>query len=136
MMNLAETRSVSIATTPAAVHGYLADARNLPEWAPSFAAAVRPCGGDWVVTQGDAEIDVTILADRDRGTVDIVAAADHARGVFLRVLPNGQGSELLFTLLLAPDTPEHQIDAQMATVDNELAAVRHACQQRIHNQRR
>ncbi len=128
MMNLAETRSVSIAAPPAAVHGYLADAQNLPEWAPSFATAVRPRGGHWVVTQGDVEIDVAILADRDRGTVDIVSAADHARGAFLRVLPNGLGSELLFTLLFAHHTPEHQIDAQMVTVDNELAAVRHACQ--------
>jgi uncharacterized protein YndB with AHSA1/START domain len=124
----AETRSISIAATPAAVHAYLADAQNLPEWAPSFAAAVRPRGEDWVVIVGDAEIDVAILADRDRGTVDIVSAADHAQGAFLRVLPNRQGSELLFTLLFAHDTPEQEIDAHMATVENELAAVRHACQ--------
>lgn len=128
MMKRAETRSISIAALPAGVHGYLADAQNLPEWAPSFATAVRACSGHWVVIQGDVEIDVAILADRDRGTVDIVSAADHARGAFLRVLPNGQGSELLFTLLFAHDTPEHQIDAQMVTVENELAAVRRACE--------
>jgi hypothetical protein len=87
-----------------------------------------PRGEDWVVIVGDAEIDVAILADRDRGTVDIVSAADHAQGAFLRVLPNRQGSELLFTLLFAHDTPEQEIDAHMATVENELAAVRHACQ--------
>jgi hypothetical protein len=128
LMNKQETRRISIAATPAAVHGYLADPQNLPEWAPAFADAVRPCGEHWVVTQGGTEIDVAILADRNRGTVDIVSAADHARGAFLRVLPNGQGSDLLFTLLFAHDTPEHQIEAQMATVDKELAAVRLACQ--------
>jgi uncharacterized protein YndB with AHSA1/START domain len=127
-INLAETRSISIGASPAAVHEYLADARRLPEWAPAFATEVRPKGGHWVVTQGATELDVAILANRDCGTVDIVAAANHSLGAFLRVLPNGPGSELLFTLLFAPDTPEHQIEAQMTTVENELAAVRQACQ--------
>lgn len=125
---VAETRSLSIAASPATVHGYVADVQNLPKWAPSFAAAVRPSGEHWTVTQGGTEFDVAVLADRERGTIDLVSATDHKRGAFMRVLPNGDGSELLFTLFFPSDAPEDAIDAQMTTVDAELAAIRRACQ--------
>jgi hypothetical protein len=50
------------------------------------------------------------------------------RGLFARVLPNGDGSEVVFTLLFAPDTPEDAVAAQMLTLETELAAVRNACE--------
>lgn len=127
---LAETRSISIPAAPGIVHGYVSDAGNLPRWAPAFAAEVRRCGEHWTVTRGEIEFDVAVLADRERGTIDVVSAADPSRGAYLRVLPNGEGSELLFTLFFARGTPRHAIDGQMATVDAELAAVREACQER------
>ncbi len=57
-------------------------------------------------------------------TVDILSADDQTRGAFARVIPNGQMSEVLFTLFFAPGTPEEAIDAQMAIVDDELARIR------------
>jgi hypothetical protein len=125
---MAQTRSISIAATPTTVHGYVADPHHLPAWAPAFAAGIRPSGEHWKVTQGETEVDISILADPERRTIDIVSANDRNRGAFLRVLPNGDGSELLMTLFFPPDTPRDAIDAQMATVDAELAAVRHTCQ--------
>ena len=110
-----ETRSIAIAASPARVHAFMADADNLPTWAPGFAAQAVP--GSFA-----------ILADAECGTVDIVAATDHSRGAFARVLPNAGGSEVLFTLLFPPEAPESAVDEQMATVDEELAAVRDACQ--------
>ncbi len=49
-----------------------------------------------------------------------------ARGLFARVLPNAGGSELVFTLMFSPDTPEGAISAQLTTLDSELSAVRDA----------
>jgi hypothetical protein len=51
-----------------------------------------------------------------------------ARCAFSRVLPNGDGSEYLFTLLFAPDVDETAVEAQMAVVDQELEAVRALCE--------
>jgi len=57
-----ETRSTAIAASPEAVHAYVADAGNLPEWAPAFADAVRPAGdGTWMVSSGGAEFAVALL---------------------------------------------------------------------------
>ena len=124
----AETRSIAIASPPAGVHDYLADARNLTAWAPAFAPQIRREGGSWVVTAADREFNIDLLSEPASKTVDIVSANDHSRGLFTRVLPNANGSELLFTLLFPSDTPEQAVNAQLLTLDSELVAVRDACQ--------
>jgi Polyketide cyclase / dehydrase and lipid transport len=125
-INRAETRSIAIAAPPRAVHSYLADARNLPTWAPGFAPRIRPDGGSWRVTAGDREFNIVVLAEPSSRSVDVVSASDHSRGLFARVLPNAGGSELVFTLLFPPETPERAIEAQLTTLDSELTAVRDA----------
>jgi hypothetical protein len=39
------------------------------------------------------------------------------------VLPNARGSECLFTLFFSDGTPEEAVEAQMATVEQELRAI-------------
>jgi hypothetical protein len=133
----AETRSIAIAAPPAAVLAIVGDARRLPEWAPDFARAIRPDtdapvgregedahGERWVVDNGSAEFPIRLRVAAELGTVDILAPGEPPRGAFARVLPNGGGSEFLFTLTFPADTESAALDAQMATVERELAAVR------------
>jgi hypothetical protein len=127
MINRAEHRSLGVAAAPAKVHAYLADASNLPSWAPAFASSVSPSGASWLVSRDGAEFAIDVLADQRSGTVDFVAAGDHARGLFARVLPNGSGSEVVFTLMFEPDAPEGVVAARTLTLETELAAVRDAC---------
>jgi Polyketide cyclase / dehydrase and lipid transport len=128
--NRAETRSISIQAPPDAVLDFVADARTLPRWAPAFARAVRPDGDAWLVDTGEAEVRVAMNVSRERGTVDIVGAADPRRGVFTRVLGNGDGSEYLFTQFFPDGTSEKAIARQVAVVEAELRTVRDACEAR------
>lgn len=121
-------RSLGVGAPPAVVHAYLADGNNLPAWAPGFAPRVRASGAGWVIDRDDVEFTIDVLSDERARTVDFVAATDHARGLYARVLPNGAGSELLFVIMFAPDTPEDVVAAQMITLETELAAVRDACE--------
>lgn len=120
----AETRSISIAASPADVFAFVADAYNLPRWAPAFAAAVRRDGENWTVTSGDAEFTIAVRSSPECGTVDLVSAINPNLGAFTRVLPNTDGSEYLFTLFFPEGTPERDVAAQMATVEEEVRAVR------------
>ncbi len=119
-----ESRSITIAAPPTTVFRYVADARNLPAWAPVFATAVRPDGDRWIVTNDTGEFPVLVRASAEHGTVDVVSAADHARGAFTRVLPNGDGAEYQFTLFFPDGTDEAAVVEQMTTVEQELEAVR------------
>jgi uncharacterized protein YndB with AHSA1/START domain len=120
-----ETRSITIAAPPEAVLDYVGDARTLPAWAPAFARTVEPEGEHWRVN-GEALIDVVV--SREHGTVDIVSATQPRRGVFTRVLANGDGSEYLFTQLFPDGSSEDAVARQLAVVEGELRPVRDACE--------
>lgn len=121
----AETRTTSIAAAPEHVFALLADARRLPDWAPAFAASVQHESGEvWRVRSADGELRAAVRAAPAQGTVDIVGAEAPTRGLFTRVVPNLGGSELIFTLFFATGTAAGAIESQMATIEQELAAVR------------
>jgi hypothetical protein len=124
----AETRSISIAAPPEAVVALVGDARRLPDWAPAFASSVAPEGGGWRIGSGEGSFTIAVEVSPERGTVDLVSTANRRRGGFLRAIPNGGGSELLFTLLFPEGTDAAAVDAQMATVEGELASVRSLCE--------
>jgi hypothetical protein len=121
-------RSLGIAAAPAVVHAYLSDGNNLPDWAPGFAPRIRESDGSWRISRDGVEFTIDLVAEPRSRTVDFLAAGGHARGLYARVLPNGDGSELLFTIMFTPDTPEDVIAAQMVTLEMELGAVRDACE--------
>jgi hypothetical protein len=118
-----ETRSISIAAPPEDVLAVVGDARRLPDWAPNFARAIRPDGDAWIIDTGAGDLRVDLRVVPELGTVDILRG-DPPRGAFSRVLPNGGGSEYLFTLFFPDGTDAAAVDAQMATVDTELETVR------------
>jgi hypothetical protein len=122
------TRSISIAANPAEVLAFLADPHNLPRWAPAFARSVTERDGQLLVDTGQGELPISLSVSPERGTVDVLSAAEPRIGAFSRVLPNGDGSEYLFTLLFAPDTDQTAVEAQLAVVDQELEAVRAFCE--------
>lgn len=121
----AETRTISVAASPARVVEYLADPRHLPEWAPGFASAVDHEHDDiWRVhtERGPQRVSVRVAAEH--GVVDVVSADSPTLGLFTRVVPNLAGAELIFSLFFPPDTDPAAVDAQMAVVGEELRAVR------------
>jgi hypothetical protein len=128
ILSHSHTRSISIAADPAEVLAFLADPHNLPRWAPAFARSVTERDGQLLVDTGQEELAISLSVSRERGTVDVLSAAEPRVGAFSRVLPNGDGSEYLFTLLFAPDADETAVQAQLAVVDQELETVRALCE--------
>ncbi len=124
----AHTRSIAIDAGPETVVAFVSDPDNLPRWAPAFAPAITRRDGQLLVRRHDGgEFAIVVEVDRRGGTVDFVAAEDHSRGAFTRVLPNGDGSEYALTLFFDPATQPGAVARQLAVVDDELAAVRDAC---------
>jgi hypothetical protein len=118
-----QTRSRAIGASPDRVHRFIADATNIPRWAPAFATDIRPRGEYWIATTARGDAEIVVASNPDARTVDILSADDSTRGAFMRVIPNGPVSELLFTLCFEPGTPEDAVAAQMTVVEDELATV-------------
>jgi hypothetical protein len=131
-MKRASTRSISIDVPPQVVLDLVADPTELPRWAPAFARAVRPAGGDhWVVDTGEREVRIRVRVSRELGTVDFLVAdapPGFEIGTFTRVVRNGVGSEFIFTAFHPDSTSEIEMAEQRAVVAVELQTVRALCE--------
>jgi len=122
--NRSETRQISIPAPPERVLEVVGDAHALPRWAPNFATTVKPEDGHGVVND---ELHVDLRVDRDLGTVDILRVKHPPAGAYSRVVPNGEGSEYVFTLFFPDGTAEEAITKQMTVVEEELRTIRALC---------
>lgn len=117
------TEAISIAAAPASVLDLVGDPEQLPRWAPGFARAVRRDGEYWIVENAAGEQRVRVRVVRELGTVNFLAP-NAERGAFARVVPNGAGSEMVFTLTLPAGASDEDVRAQREVVAAELATVR------------
>ncbi len=120
----ADTRSVTLDTSPDRVFDFVADPANLPRWAIHFARAIRPnSDGSWTVSGEEGEVTVRLETDRDLGVVDwILSPAPGVEALAAsRVIPNGAGSELVFTQFQAPGMPDAAFEKLVHDLAEELA---------------
>lgn len=128
----AETVSVYIAVDPAAVYAFAADPLNLPAWAPGFVQAVERRGDFWVArtTLGDATF--RFAPPNALGVLDHDVELPHGRFHNpMRVIPNGTGSEVLFTLMQLPGVTDEQFAADMHTVRADLLRLKQVLELRL-----
>jgi hypothetical protein len=118
--------AVSIERSPADVYGFASNPANLPLWAKGLSGAIANVAGEW-------------LADSPLGKVKIRFAPPNALGVLdhdvvletgatfhnpMRVLPNGDGSEVVFTLFRQPGMTDAQFAADAEAVARDLRALK------------
>jgi hypothetical protein len=102
---------------------YLADARNLPDWATEFAHELKVVEGRYKVVNGLGEFFFEIRADRGSGVVDMLAGPNEdALQLFpARVVPLADGgSAFTFTMFQAPGQPDEQFEAQHQSLLREF----------------
>lgn len=116
--------SVSIDRDPATVYAYVVDPRNLPRWAPGLARSVRQDGGGWTVETVDGPVAIAFSADNDLGVADHRVSGPGGIDTLnpMRVIPNGDGAEVVFSLFRQPGTTaaEFERDAGLVAADLHL----------------
>ena len=120
------TVGVTVAADPATVYDYLIDPRNLPAWATGLAKAVYYRDGQWVVDSGNGEWIVEYVERNALGVADhLVTQPDGSQQLNpMRVLPNGDGSEVLFTLFRAEALDDEHWQELIATITADLQTLR------------
>jgi hypothetical protein len=108
------------------VFAYMADIRNLPDWATEFARELRRDGDDYKVVNGLGEFFFSIDADPSSGVVDMYAGpAKDAMAVFPArtvSLPGGR-TAFSFTMFQGPDVPDELFDAQHESLKREFTNI-------------
>ena len=121
-----DTQTITIATKPKEVLSFVGDGDNLPRWAIGFAKSVHRSGPVWIVQSGHGEVPTKIVVDEPAGTVDfhMEPAPGAEASAYARVVPNGEGSEFIFTQMQQPGVPDELFEQLVAAVRHELAALK------------
>jgi len=111
------------------VYEYVSDPAHMPEWASGLSGGLEQDRehGDWVGMGGPSgDVRVRFAADNAFGVVDhdVTLADGTVVHVPLRVLRNGQVSEVVITLFRAPKMDDEQMAGDRANMERDLAKLK------------
>ncbi len=126
-MNPVQHISVSIARPPADVYEFASDPRNLPRWAAGLARSeVRKEGDEWRVESPFGKAWVRFAEKNRLGVLDHDVRLESGVTVHnpVRVVPHGEGSEFIFTLIRQPGISDAKFAEDKAAVEKDLKTLK------------
>jgi len=108
------------------VYGFVSIPENLPKWATGLCKSVRKSNGDWIVDTPQGPMKVRFVEKNDFGVLDhyVTVAPGVEVYVPIRVLPNGSGSEVIFTLFRSPDMSDEKYAEDIGLVERDLRTLK------------
>lgn len=120
------TLSVSIGCRSEQVYAYVSNPENMPAWATAFVRSVRRVGSDWIVETADGPLGIRFVPRNEFGVLDHAVRLASGTEIInpMRVVPNGAGSEVLFTLFQLPGMSDDQFAADAGMVERDLRTLK------------
>lgn len=117
---------ISIARDWREVYAFMAEREKMPLWASGLSSGLTRDGEDWIAPGPLGNARVRFVAKNDYGVVDHLVTLEDGRQVqnALRVVPNGDGAEVMFTLLRQPGMSDAQFADDAAWVEKDLATLK------------
>ncbi|ASY63355.1 hypothetical protein SJ05684_c19130 [Sinorhizobium sojae CCBAU 05684] len=117
---------ISIARDWREVYAFMAEREKMPLWASGLSSGLTRDGEDWIAPGPLGNARVRFVAKNDYGVVDHLVTFEDGRQVqnALRVVPNGDGAEVMFTLLRQPGMSDAQFADDAAWVEKDLATLK------------
>ena len=117
-----KTISVSIQCKPGKVYNYASKPENLPKWAGAFCLSVKKSGRDWIIETPEGPMKIAFAPQNEFGVLDHYVTLSPGVVIYnpMRVIPNGYGSEITFTLFQQPSMSEKQFKRDMVMVRKDL----------------
>jgi hypothetical protein len=114
--------SVSINRSPRDVYQFVSNMENLPRWASGLGSTIQNVGGEWLADSPMGRITIRFADRNELGVLDHDVILESGTSVHnpLRVVPNGSGSEVTFTLFRLPDVSEDKFAEDAKWVQKDL----------------
>ena len=119
--------SVSIRREPGDVYEFASDPRNLPRWAAGLVGSeVRQEGDDWVADAPFGKVRIKFVPKNPYGVLDHDVRLESGVTIHnpMRVVPNGEGSEFIFTVIRQPGLSDETFAADKAAVERDLQTLK------------
>jgi hypothetical protein len=118
--------SETIHRAPSDVYEFVSDPRTLPAWASGLSTTIEWVGDEWVAESDLGRVTVAFVPDNPYGVLDHVVTLPDGTAVTnpLRVVPNGDGCDVVFSLFQAPDGDLDSFESDAAAVVRDLARLK------------
>jgi hypothetical protein len=100
--------------------------KNMPLWASGLATGLERSGNDWIAEGVLGTVKVSFVPHNEFGVIDHTVTIESGLRAYnaLRIVPNQDGCEVMFTLLRLPGMTDEQFEADAAHVARDLDALK------------
>jgi Polyketide cyclase / dehydrase and lipid transport len=118
--------SVSINRSAAQVYAFASNPENLPNWAAGLSGSIRKVNDDWIAESPMGTVKVKFTETNKFGILDHDVTLPSGVKVYnpMRVFPNNDGSELVFTLYRRQDVSDQEFAEDATAVEKDLAKLK------------
>lgn len=108
------------------VYAFVFAAENLAAWAAGLGSSIRREGGDWRIDTPQGPATLRFAEANALGVLDHHVRFDSGLEVYvpMRVIPNGTGSEVLFTVFRGDSMTDAQFASDVAAVERDLSKLK------------
>jgi len=108
------------------VYDYASNPANLSEWAAGLGSSPELVDGQWVLDSPGGRIGVSFAPRNEFGVVDHHVTTPSGETVYvpMRVIADGAGSELVFTIRREPEMSDEDFERDAAAVAADLATIK------------
>jgi len=108
------------------VYAFASAPENLTRWAAGLGSALAQGDGDWIIDGPLGRIQVRFVERNDFGILDHYVTLPDGLECYnpLRIVANGTGSEVTFTLFRLPSMNDEAYAADAAAVARDLATLK------------
>lgn len=108
------------------VYEYVSNPANLPEWAAGLGSSVEHVGGQWFADSPMGRVGLKFAPRNDFGVLDHDVTLPTGATVHnpMRVIPDGDACEVVFTLRRQPGMTDDDLARDEAAVATDLATLK------------
>jgi hypothetical protein len=124
--------SVSIRRAPADVYAFVASGENVPRWANGLGDKIERADDAWLAEGPIGKVKVRFAPPNQLGVADHDVTTEAGITVHnpIRVIPNGTGSTVIFTLLRRPGVSAQEFNDDAKAVERDLTTLKGILDQR------
>jgi hypothetical protein len=122
MTFIAKHLSISIERSAAEVYEFASDPENLPQWAGGLSGSIKKIDDGWLAEGPMGTVKVNFAEPNKFGVLDheVTLASGIKFYNPMRILPNNDGSEVIFTLYRQADMSDQQFAIDAESVQRDL----------------
>jgi len=108
------------------VYEYASNPANVPQWAPGLGSSVENVDGNWFIETAMGRAGFAFVPRNEYGVLDHEVTLPSGETIYnpMRVIPDGSGCEVVFTLRRRPDMSDEVFAHDAGLVAADLARLK------------